>query len=382
MPIHYKTLAEELSLRGHNITIVYADRFGGPIGCVNNNLNLKTIKFQLPKIIYYPVVSKLIKKIGLTEKLRFHSDSSKIATTVQALNSKEKFDIIESPNNGACFHKFHSLNFKTCIRIATTDKEHSLINKTEISPYLKELFRAEGKTFHNCRNLVTHTKAHRDNICKEYNLRNEKFTLIPLSVKIPKESDLNFTKEAEKKVVLFVGRFEERKGIDVLLNLIPTVLKKEPSAIFKLVGPDTNKYYESKFKKEHPNFTNNVLFLGEKRGVELDQEYKNCDVFIAPSRYESFGLIYAEAMSFAKPVIGTNIGGIPEVIDHKKNGFLCENENLQDFSNKLLTLLENENLRYKMGMLGRKKTKECFDFQKLVSHTEKYYDQIIKKSKN
>ena len=166
-----------------------------------------------------------------------------------------------------------------------------------------------------------------------------------------------------------------------MLDLIPKVVKRIPSTIFRLVGPDTNKYYESKFRNEHPSFTNNVLFLGEKRGVDLDHEYKNCDVFIAPSRYESFGLIYVEAMSFAKPVIGTNIGGIPEVIDHKANGFLCKNENIQDFSNKLITLLENQDLRYRMGMHGRKKCKECFDFQNLVSRTEEYYDQLITRSR-
>jgi glycosyltransferase involved in cell wall biosynthesis len=181
--------------------------------------------------------------------------------------------------------------------------------------------------------------------------------------------------------VLFVGRFEKRKGIDILLDLIPGVLKRTPSTIFRLVGPDPNKYYQSKFRNEHPNFINNVFFIGEKRGVDLDNEYKNCDVFIAPSRYESFGLIYAEAMSFSKPVIGTNIGGIPEVVEHGKNGFLCQNENIHDFSNKLTTLLENKELRYQMGMVGRERAKNSFDFQNLVTRTEEYYQHIIRKSK-
>ena len=257
-----------------------------------------------------------------------------------------------------------------------------MINKTTISPYLKELFRAEGKTFRNCRNLVTHTKAHRDNICNEYKIETEKFSLIPLSVRIPDESELRHSRGENKNLVLFVGRFEERKGIDILLDLIPGVLKRIPNTIFRVVGPDPNKYYQSKFKKEHPDFINSVFFLGEKRDVDLENEYKNCDVFIAPSRYESFGLIYAEAMSFSKPVIGTNIGGIPEVVDHGKNGFLCENENRHDFSNKLITLLQNKELRYQMGRHGREKAKNSFDFQNLVTRTEDYYKYIIKKSKN
>ena len=360
--------------------MIFADRFNGLSGNIDKNLNFKSIKFGFPKILHSPIISRLITQLGLSEKIRFFSDSKIISSTLQKLHSENNFDVIESPNNGACFDKFKFS--RSCIRIATTDKEHSMINKTEKSPYLTELFRAEGKTFHNCKNLVTHTKAHRDNICKEYKLEPEKFSLIPLSVRIPDDLELNYSSEGDQKNVLFVGRFEERKGIDILLDLIPKVILQEPKTFFRLVGPDTNKYYQSKFQNEHPKLSNNVFFLGEKRGIQLEEEYKNCDVFIAPSRYESFGLIYAEAMSFGKPVIGTNIGGIPEVIDHEKNGFLCENENRDDFVEKLLLLLRKKELRFKMGILSRKKAKQCFDFQNLVSSTEKYYDQIYKESKN
>ena len=314
----------------------------------------------------------------MSEKIRFISDSKKISSTLQKLHSANKFDVIESPNNGACFDRINN-HYPTCIRIATTDKEHSLINKTEITPYLKELFRAEAKTFRNCRNLVTHTKAHRDNICNEYKIEPENFSLIPLSVRIPDESELNYSEEGDKNIVLFVGRFEERKGIDILLDLIPDVVKRIPSTIFRLVGPDPKEYYKCKFKNEHPDLINNVFFLGEKRGVDLDQEYKNCNIFIAPSRYESFGLIYAEAMSFSKPVIGTNIGGIPEVIENQKSGFLCKNEDKEDFINKLLILLRNADLRYRMGLFARKKTIESFKFENMVTKTIEYYHNLKRK---
>lgn len=379
MPIHYKGLAEELANRGHKVTIIFADRFNAPIGKVDEKLNFKSIKFRYPKVLSLPIISKVICQLGLSEKFRFSSDSKKISSRLQNLNSECKFDIIESPNNGACFDMVK--NDQTCIRIATTDKEHSLINNTEISPYLRELFRAEGKTFKNCRNLVTHTRAHRDKICKEYKLEPKNFTLIPLSVRIPKNTELDVITKNQNLTILFVGRFEKRKGIDLLLALIPKVLEKEPNAIFRLVGPDNNKLWQTKLSKEHPGLLKNVYFLGEKRGKELDAEYRHCDIFIAPSRYESFGLIYAEAMSFAKPVIGTKIGGIPEVIDHEINGFLCENENPEDFSNKLLILLANHDLRIRMGKSGRKKAMEHFDFQNMVTRTEDYYREIMINSK-
>ena len=115
------------------MTVIFADRFNAPTGKVDEKLNFKSINFGHPKVLHWPIISKVICKLGLSEKLRFLSDSKQIASTIKNLNTERKFDIIESPNNGACFDRFK--NTQTCIRIATTDKEHSQINSTEISPY-------------------------------------------------------------------------------------------------------------------------------------------------------------------------------------------------------------------------------------------------------
>ena len=173
-----------------------------------------------------------------------------------------------------------------------------------------------------------------------------------------------------------MGRFEERKGIDIVLSLIPRILAQEPDVEFRLVGSDPKKNYEKKFVSQHPQLSDQVFFLGEKRGLELEQEYKNCTLFIAPSRYESFGLIYAEAMSFGKPTIGTRIGGIPEVIEDQISGLLCNNESTEEFSEALLLLLRDKNSRIKMGAAARKRAMKCFDFDNLVIETEKYYTKI------
>lgn len=339
-------------------------------------LSLKKVEFTIPKILHYPIISKFIKRFGLSEKVRFHEDSKQIAKVVEAHHKCENFDIIESPNNGACFHKLRNLLSRSCIRIATTDKEHSIINKTNFSPYLKELFWAEGKTFKSCPNLVTHTKAHRDNICNEYKISPDKFSLIPLSVRIPLDSEIKYSSNEKCVSILFVGRFESRKGIDIVLKVIPEILQKRTSVHFRLVGPDPDNHYQSNFLKDYPSFKKNVSFLGEKRGDALDKEYRNCDIFWAPSRYESFGLIYAEAMSFSKPVIGTNIGGIPEVVADEVSGFLCKNEDLEQFKEKLLHLIDNKALREKFGEEGRRRAIELFDFQNLVTKTENYYAEI------
>ena len=149
------------------------------------DLNL-FLRFTLPKILHFPVLSKLIRNLGFSEKIRFSQDSRLITRNLMDLHQKKKFDAIESPNNGSCFHKLNFASINACVRIATTDSEHSCINKTESNPYLKELFKAEGHTFIKCPNLVTHTKAHRDLICNKYGVAPSKFNIIPLSVRIQK----------------------------------------------------------------------------------------------------------------------------------------------------------------------------------------------------
>lgn len=202
------------------------------------------------------------------------------------------------------------------------------------------------------------------------------FSIIPLSVRVPSEDEIAPTANPAETVVLFVGRFEKRKGIDVLLNVITEILSQNQKVIFRLVGPDPNDRYRKEFEKDHPELKSQVLFLGEKTGNALEQEYQNCDIFIAPSRYESFGLIYAEAMSFGKPAIGTDVGGIPEVIEHEKTGFLCVNEDVKSFVDALINLIDKPDLAKEMGRRGRERVIQFFDMEKLIRDTEKYYLKI------
>ena len=97
-----------------------------------------------------------------------------------------------------------------------------------------------------------------------------------------------------------------------------------------------------------------MSIFSEKNVVKNSIQSRHCDIFIAPSRYESFGLIYAEAMSFAKPVIGTK-NRIPEVIDHEINGFLCENENSEDFLQQITDPIGKYRLKNSNGKKWQRK---------------------------
>lgn len=174
--------------------------------------------------------------------------------------------------------------------------------------------------------------------------------------------------------VLFVGRLESRKGIDVLLDAIPNVLAQFPHAILDIVGDDTipkpdGTTYKGEFlKKDLPaSIRSRIVFHGRAEEHELREFYRDCDIFIAPSRYESFGLVFLEALMFGKPVIGCDAGGGPEVVTDGETGYLVAPGDVEGLKNALIKLLSEPKLRREMGAAARVDYERRFTVQALVS---------------
>ncbi len=161
-------------------------------------------------------------------------------------------------------------------------------------------------------------------------------------------------------VALFVGRLEIRKGIDTLLEAIPRVLEQDDNVECWIAGRDDTLGGEqysisSAFRERHSNkpWAGRVHFLGEMTDEELRWLYANCDVLVAPSRFESFGLIFVEAMMFGKPVIGCRAGGVPEVVEHGGTGLLVPPDDPPALSEAISRLLGTPSLAATMGRRGK-----------------------------
>ena len=131
LSVHYRWLAQGLAEKGHEITVLYADRFGNSTSIPKDpNIKFIPVRFRLPKIFQTPVVGRIINYLGLTELIRFQEDSKLISRSINFLQLEKPFDVIESPSNGATLYRYlTSINSSNCmIRIATTDKKHSSIN--------------------------------------------------------------------------------------------------------------------------------------------------------------------------------------------------------------------------------------------------------------
>jgi len=195
----------------------------------------------------------------------------------------------------------------------------------------------------------------------------------------------------EKLTVLYVGRLEKRKGIQDLFTAIPHVLQRMPNVEFIIAGADnsihdgfqsqTGMDYFTFFSKNYPGYLSKVRFLGEVSEEQLNSLYQSCDLFVAPSLYESFGLIYLEAMNYAKPVIGCRAGGIPEVVDDGVTGRLVDPNSPKQLAEAIVTLLKSPRLLYEYGLAGRQRLLNQFTHVHMARGFERIYRLVLSKTR-
>jgi glycogen synthase len=160
--------------------------------------------------------------------------------------------------------------------------------------------------------------------------------------------------------VLFVGRVEARKGVDVLLEAFARAYGVDRRLQLNIVGDDTLIWSDGLTMREMFEASERgrevgdaVRFLGVVSANQLAHAYSNSDMFVAPSRYESFGLVFVEAMRHSLPLVGTNVGGIPEVVEAGVDGYLVEGGDVIGLADAILTLAADDELRESMGHAAR-----------------------------
>lgn len=181
--------------------------------------------------------------------------------------------------------------------------------------------------------------------------------------------------------ILFVGRLEERKAVDVLLAAFAKACAEEPSLRLFLAGDDAIPWGDtgrpfrdiSPFQEMIGDLGGSIHILGTVSEAQLDLAYENADIFVAPSRYESFGLVFVEAMARGLPVVGTTVGGVPEVVRNGIDGVLVSSDDIDELAAALLSLGRDPELRASMGSGGRERYWQHFTRDSMVERAEAIY---------
>ena len=174
----------------------------------------------------------------------------------------------------------------------------------------------------------------------------------------------------EANVLVTVAVLRPQKGIQFMIRALPEVLASSPHTYYLIVGSGShqNALLEEVDKAGAPE---RVIFAGMRKDVP--RLLAASDVFVLPTLTEALPTVLAEAMAARLPVIASRVGGIPEMIADRQNGFLVEPEDLDGLSSACIRLLENPDERAAMGAAGWKIVNQKFSIQRQVEQLKELY---------
>ena len=179
---------------------------------------------------------------------------------------------------------------------------------------------------------------------------------------------------ANEKVVIHVSNFRSVKRVPDVVKAFSMMVEKVPAKLL-LVGDGPDISIVSKLV-DQLKIGEHVLFLGKQDNLE--ELYSFSDLMLLLSEKESFGLVALEALACGVPCIGTNVGGIPEVILDGENGYVCELGNINEIARKGIHLLSNENLHRQFSQNGIAMVNENFRGEKIVQEYEDIYYRLMR----
>lgn len=281
-------------------------------------------------------------------------------------------------------HMFHTLGYL---------KEATKKNRKEKEP--KERLGIEKEIMKKADYLITSTPWEKEQIVFSNNVDPAKIKVIPCGVDLrlfkpmPMQKAKKFLGlSTEKEFILYVGRIDAIKGIDVLIKAFDYIMKRplrRPKELGLIIigGEVDNSIREEnqewqRLKKLVKNLglQERIAFWGPQRQDLLPYFYCAAQALILPSRYESFGMVALEAMACGTTVIASDVGGLPFTIKDGENGFLIPEGDWVGLAEKILEVVEDRDLRIRIRQKSLKKVKD-FDWPIIAQKVLSLYDSLI-----
>ncbi len=291
----------------------------------------------------------------------------------------KRADMVAHSHSFPSFHSYLALFFHQKFRKVTITP-HCDVNGLEKSTsrfFRKLAFRVLRYFVHRKDNIYLTADTRRE---REFYINNLKFSehkvfVVPAGVNL-EEFDLITSEEIyeirkqynlEKPFnVLYAGRVAKIKGLDILIKAISKL--DNTNIRLTIAGPDFGALTELQELSQNLDLADRVTFTGALERRKFCTLIKSCDISVLPSYGgEAFGIVLAEAMACSKPVIGSRTGGIAEVIQEGRNGFLFDVGSVEQLSEKIGLLYKDRSLCQKFGDTGRKIVEKDYTWEKVAN---------------
>ena len=364
MEIHTKIVCEELAKLGVEIHLIAPSYDGKEHDVIENGVHIYYVKAPQPRFLWNLQWSKKAyeKFIELDKRFRFDVFHSMASGGIPFLihNCLKKGDIKKILTlHGTPIDEIKSFisvfkenkSFRNFLRIIFNLVFHLITH-----PVLLIIYR-------NCDVIIATSKPQIKNIKKTLFVNSEKILLIQNGINTNIFSPKNIDKKIEEKlhrnskerVIFWVGRLDKQKGVQVAINGMKYILSKFPETKLYIMGDKEGYYKEIKKMIIKLSLNKNIIFLDSVNYEQLPKYINVCDIYIHPTlRDEAAPLVIIQAIACGKPVVATNIGGIPDVILNGVNGYVFELGNSIEFSECINKILSNDKLRNLMSHSARK----------------------------
>jgi colanic acid/amylovoran biosynthesis glycosyltransferase len=368
----------ELHKRGHRVTVIKNED--------TNHVNtshvalIKKANIEVLSFINISSVSKLIKAAAKNPSLLLQSLSPKPSVFKrkykQALQrkllQKYAFDVVHFEFSGLAvsyLDTIKGLGNKTVVSCRGTAEKVKPLSQPQRKAQLESLFAAVSAIHCVSQDMANTIQSYCNNYSKIFINRPSIDPDVFKRAKLYTNSDTSLQ-------ILTVGRFTFQKGYVVGLMAMKELRLKGIDFTWNIVG-DGPQHEELIYHIHALQLQDCVKLLGKKNRDEILDLYNKVDVFLLTSVYEGIANVCLEAMSMELPVVSTKSGGMEEVIEHGKDGLLCEVYNAKDIAEKLNLIANDYETRKQLGIQARKKVLQDFTLQRQVNVFEEQYYRLI-----
>ena len=371
-------LAQEISEMGHNVTIYTTDLdfSNGP-----NKFNKK-----LPRIEKFEKFLINRTHVWFSLKLFF------VNTSMSKEIENDKPDIIHTIG----LRSFQSIiawrvSKKLNIPLVVSDQggltTHPFL--AESGFFLKTLYKIQDffiKKIINDASVISVANEYEQKIFSSLN-KKSRIEIIRNGVNLKKlVSKHNFKEKYQinSNFILFVGRFSKSKGIETLINAFSIVKNELKDSDIHLVIMGVDFGYQAEMEKliKKLNLSEEIKVIKNPPRDDVISAYGESEFLVLPSQWELSPLVPLESFAFKKPVISTNSHGIPYTVQNNKNGILVEPENSFELSNAIVKLLNDTELREKLGQSGYNFVNEECNCVSMAKNSLKLYEDILEEMQN